>query len=395
MTNSTALPTTKHYEVLDVLRGIAILLVFFYHGLSYTYGINKFTWDGWHRNLDYSWDFLLLAPVTLGPAGVAIFFVVSGFCIHNSLHSLERRDSDSSRVWLTFAIRRAFRIYPPYLAALFLFTLGDVINGQLGSSDEVIHQLWTHAALVHNYWENTYYGINPSFWSIAVEAQLNLIFPILWVASKRISWPVLLLLLFLIEFLLRSNGYLSGFQFHELVHRSPLTYWFSWALGAYIAHIRQTGLKSCLSRIPLWFPSALLFATWYVKILDPYFFPATALLTAVYLIRRLESQQSTVSQGSAKKYLNQSLSYIGVISYSLYLFHQPLISVWNKILQRILPGEIPSPIHYPLIAGCLIPILIFSAICHRWIEKPGIRWGNSFLQRIVPRRQPTAAITSL
>jgi peptidoglycan/LPS O-acetylase OafA/YrhL len=381
------LVATKHLEILDVLRGVAILLVFFYHCLSYSFGINRFAWDGWHRSLSYSPELLLLAPATLGPAGVAIFFVVSGYCIHKSLQGIQVKESRPSMVWLTFSIRRIFRIYPPYLVALPLFAFGDVINGQITSGRELTHQIWTHVALVHNYWENTYYGINPSFWSIAIEAQLYVIFPILFLASKRFSWPQLLTILLIIEFLIRSSHFV-GFHIPDMFGRSPLAYWFSWSLGAHIATIRQSSKSTRLASIPLWLPAILFFSTWFIKVLDPYFFPATALFTAAYLARKLNSPAVPATQGRAKRVITRSLSFVGVISYSLYLFHQPLISVWNRILQRVLPHEIPSSLHYFLIIGCLFPILLFSWLCYRWVEKPGIRLGYICLQRMTSRPEP-------
>jgi peptidoglycan/LPS O-acetylase OafA/YrhL len=48
--------------------------------------------------------------------GVPIFFVVSGFCIHVSFQQ-------QSREWGGFFLRRFFRLYPAYLAAVLLFML--------------------------------------------------------------------------------------------------------------------------------------------------------------------------------------------------------------------------------------------------------------------------------
>jgi peptidoglycan/LPS O-acetylase OafA/YrhL len=53
--------------------------------------------------------------LTYGHMGVAMFFVVSGFCIHLS-HA-----RSNSRSWVEFSRRRFFRIYPPYLLSLLVF----------------------------------------------------------------------------------------------------------------------------------------------------------------------------------------------------------------------------------------------------------------------------------
>jgi len=106
-----------HLPFLDGIRGIAILGVFFFHSLHATFGFDNLKWNGIYRDFNVLDSFLALYPFTYGGAGVAIFFVVSGFCIH--LRHQRSKDGD----WLSFANRRFFRIYPPYLLALLFFSL--------------------------------------------------------------------------------------------------------------------------------------------------------------------------------------------------------------------------------------------------------------------------------
>src|SRR6478752_5593302 len=74
----------RHLPFLDGIRGIAILAVFLSHSLGAAYGMAMLPWDGPFRSLDAPISFLMLYPFTYGSAGVAVFFVVSGFCIHLS-----------------------------------------------------------------------------------------------------------------------------------------------------------------------------------------------------------------------------------------------------------------------------------------------------------------------
>ena len=89
---------------LDHFRGLAILAVFLLHAFNLSIGNDA----GAFRGLTS--EFLLRQiPVLLRgfcEAGVPIFFVVSGFCIHMSY---ERQ----GRKWGSFFVRRFFRIYPP------------------------------------------------------------------------------------------------------------------------------------------------------------------------------------------------------------------------------------------------------------------------------------------
>ncbi|MCI0658269.1 MAG: acyltransferase family protein, partial [Acidobacteria bacterium] len=100
----------EHITFLDTLRGIAIALVFAFHSLGPSFGVDHLAWSGWLRDFSsVRRSFLALLPASLGWSGVAIFFVVSGFCIHLS-HERSRRKG-----FKVFFIRRFFRIYPPYL----------------------------------------------------------------------------------------------------------------------------------------------------------------------------------------------------------------------------------------------------------------------------------------
>ena len=91
---------TSHIDFLDPIRGVAILVVFAYHSLGMVFGRYQLSWHHWFPDFNVSRSFLLLLPVTLGWAGVAIFFVVSGFCIHLSFSKLPQ--------WPLFFWRRFF-----------------------------------------------------------------------------------------------------------------------------------------------------------------------------------------------------------------------------------------------------------------------------------------------
>lgn len=226
---------SDHVTFLDHFRGLAILLVFGFHALCAAFGTCTLPWDGWFRNFDVSRSFLLFFPLTYGWIGVAIFFVISGFCIHLSY----ARSTPLS--FQAFFIRRLFRIYPPYLVALILFsTLIRPSNPPIESDNWL-----SHALLLHNLSQEFYYAINSSFWSIAVEAQLYLIYPLLVLMTKRWGWTSALIITGLIESILRVYGTYQGLLTDApagqlllapmWLHQGPLKYWFSWSIGAWIA----------------------------------------------------------------------------------------------------------------------------------------------------------------
>src|SRR4051794_33828652 len=113
-----------HLKSIDILRGVAVLVVFSFHCLTASFHVSIF-------------------DQLLGTAGVAIFFAISGFCIHLSFS----RQPD----WGVFWLRRAFRLYPAYLLAVVLFSAGPLRD---------VWQISSHLLLIHNFYVKTIYGLN-------------------------------------------------------------------------------------------------------------------------------------------------------------------------------------------------------------------------------------------
>jgi peptidoglycan/LPS O-acetylase OafA/YrhL len=136
------------------------------------------------RSFDVPTPFLLLLPFTCGWAGVACFSGVSGFCIHLSGVTVDGKAS-----WSVFALRRFLRLYPPYFVAVCLFFIVSVVVGttQLHRISSCV-QLGAHLSMLHNFDQRTLFGINPLFWSVAVEVQLYLLYPLVWYLSRRLGW---------------------------------------------------------------------------------------------------------------------------------------------------------------------------------------------------------------
>src|SRR5208337_3151607 len=81
---------SQHLGLVDQLRGVAILLVL----LCHLYGVNYhwvLPWVNGVRDFSaYGYESVLVQLFFLGRAGVALFFVLSGFCIHWSCMRWER-----------------------------------------------------------------------------------------------------------------------------------------------------------------------------------------------------------------------------------------------------------------------------------------------------------------
>jgi hypothetical protein len=139
-----------HILFIDYLRGVAIISVFLYHCIYAAYGMFGLPWQWLHRGFTAPASFIALLPVHFGFLGVPMFFVISGFCIHLSFQQ-------QGKEWVSFFIRRFFRLYPAYLAILLLFLLLYAHNFQ-----EFWFQFKYHALLIHNFNPGTENAVNGS-----------------------------------------------------------------------------------------------------------------------------------------------------------------------------------------------------------------------------------------
>jgi peptidoglycan/LPS O-acetylase OafA/YrhL len=359
---------------LDGIRGVAILAVFLYHSLGIVFGTDKLKWNGLFRDFDTSRSFLALYPLTYGWAGVAVFFVVSGFCIH--LSHQQSRDKG----WFNFCNRRFFRIYPPYLLAIFTFFFLWPWGSFSIYSFSRLEQLGTHVLAVHNFGQRTSFGINPAFWSIAVEIQLYAIYPLLlFIVGKR-GWGNGLMVVAASEMLIRFAESISSSFLNEplpfFVSLSPFAYWFSWSIGAYLAQCFLEGRSTRFSTVRFDLVAVAAFALPLFKPTAAFAFLAFALLTGI-AIDRLISERWAIPKHKVFYIAWEHLSFLGVISYSFYLFHQPIIGLTNGVLKRVSPHMYFHPFAKLVICCAWYPlILIFSYCIFRMIEQPSIAFGR-------------------
>lgn len=156
---STAI-SRQHLAALDGLRGIAIVLVLL-HGFDVIQPSAGF--------VGHALDILL----DLGWIGVQLFFVLSGFLITGIL--LDTRQA--SGYYRGFFARRVLRIFPLYYGVLFIaFVVLPRLVPVTGSEHQV--WLWTYLA---NFVAPFGYGVPafPHFWSLCVEEQFYLLWPLL------------------------------------------------------------------------------------------------------------------------------------------------------------------------------------------------------------------------
>jgi peptidoglycan/LPS O-acetylase OafA/YrhL len=368
---------SNHLQLVDQLRGFAILLVLFHH----LYGIN-FHWvlpwvNGWRDFSAYGYESVWVQLSYLGRAGVPLFFVLSGFCIH--LSCLQRGRFEVGR----FFWQRFWRLYPAYFIVLALFSYW-LFKGHYFDR-WAIEQFLTHALLIHNYSSDTFWGINPPFWSIAVEVQLYLLYPLLLAIRSRAGWRGCFLVAgFLSVAWLAVAGAIWGLpqESTDPVITSPLNTWIDWCLGAWIAECYVKGHRALPSNRILPFVTLACFvaSTIYQPLIMFNFFLAS-LTSALWLDHLLHREAKVASKGFPVL-LNNGIAWFGLISYSFYLWHEPILQNWHDFVWKHLSGRLSPGICIGL--SLIIPVVVATLLAYlsfRFIEKPGIQLGRSLLAR--------------
>ena len=362
---------TQHLPKINVLRGIAILLVFSYHALLILFdGFEIYDFKPSWVWIDFSRYplgriFLNLTPSGMGAQGVTLFLVISGFLIHWGFLK-----NEAAFNWSSFFNKRFWRIYPPYLVALLVFALSLGTGGPFS--------LLTHLTLTHNFFDRTFTTINPSFWSLALEAQLYLLYPVLLLLRRRLGMGRATLALGLLAVLTMSVQLIAQLPMQWL-WLSPLNLWVVWALGAYLGELfhfkkrffrgsgyQLTGfyLVLMLSRLTvLLVLHRLAFAVFFVCVIDWY----------------LHRPEQNTAFATSK--LAEFTALVGVCSYSIYLFHQPFL----RPLLAFLSFGSTNKLVLLLAVGASFGLFLGLAYgAYHWLELPSIRWGQRLYQRFGP-----------
>ena len=170
-TETLAALVAGRMPALDGLRGMAILLV-----LAHGFDVIQTT-HGLGHAVDLALD--------LGWIGVQLFFVLSGFLITGIL--LDTRTHPG--YYKKFLVRRVLRIFPLYYATLFVafFIAPHFVHASSLPAGHGDHQIWLWTYL-ENFAAPFDRGepVFPHFWSLAVEEQFYIIWPlVVWVVARR------------------------------------------------------------------------------------------------------------------------------------------------------------------------------------------------------------------
>ena len=323
---------------LDAMRGGAALAVVTYHAL----GIAPQTaWAGWEAWLPQITRFI----VHFAFAGIYLFFVISGFCIH--LFWAKARAAgvlEPTINFFAFWKRRVRRLYPPYFAALAIYLCYIAYKTPVHVTGSYIYDVVLHLFMLHNLDLHTTYTINGAFWTLAIEEQLYLAYFLLLFLRIRYGWTKTLVLCLSarVVWLALAHGFSGSFGINLPVTEAAATNWFIWALGALSVEAALGLIK-----LPAWcskLPAAALAlgcaaglaqllpkvdqTGWIHDIGWLLMHPAWGVGFFILVNYAVAAEQRWRQQALPIPRLIPSLASVGLMSYPLYLTHSFVLMHW-------------------------------------------------------------------
>jgi peptidoglycan/LPS O-acetylase OafA/YrhL len=356
----------QRMTVIDALRGIAALLVVHPHFVGF------FTHPG-----ERGWMARLMIDFAeFGHVGYDVFFVLSGFVIAYVLDRTVLTPGSAVSFWL----RRALRLDPPYWISIFLMVLFLGLRSAV-SLESVSFPTWPQL-VAHVFYLQQLLGfenINVVYWTLCLEVQFYIVAVLLLglvgvcagrqsEAGRRTA-----LFVFLATWMVSLAVYL------ELIPGIPLPgtflpYWHEFSLGtiaywvvarrchpAWLAFLLAAGGAMLIAASS---PRMHVLAAW-----------TTSLIILLFAVR------GRLYTGLTRP----ALQYLGKISYSLYLVHVPVGLSLLALRARVFPtSDTVSFVFFGTAVACSVG---FAHLFWRFVEQPAVRLSHAWTRTRAASRQ--------
>ena len=372
--------TSPHRIDIQALRGIAVIAVVLFHGFS-----NIFP----H-----------------GYLGVDLFFVISGFVMTPQIIDIFQRQKDSEqRVFSklrAFYIRRFYRLAPAFGVFIVFACAIMLLFGNLADHGRFTMQGIYSFLLIGNVgafrFNGEYFNPNPNplvhLWSLSTEEQIYIFIPLYLILCvtvfrvKNFSTKIFRKYVFVAVGFSSLLYYFSGQMisilalFHltqvSWIISEPFSYYspfhrlIEFSIGALVASYQRKApliQRTHLRNIRIFASNVLVAGL---------FFPRAHSLSANFLELIISTSAAIIlflpSYSDKGSRLFQPLVWCGDRSYSLYLYHLPLIYV----VQIGFFSRLTTPINYLTILTFLITAFM-AHFTHRFVEQPNRVRGREIL----------------
>ncbi|CRM56869.1 acyltransferase family protein [Pseudomonas sp. 52 E 6] len=356
--------SVRKHDYIDAIRGLAIILVVMTHASQYVKPLSD----------------LLQRIMVEGARGVQLFYVASAVTLCMSWAA--RKSHEQSPI-LNFYIRRFFRIAPMFYLAIIGYLILNGFAATYWAPNGI--EWWfvpVTALFLHGFHPETINSVVPGGWSIAVEMTFYLVFPFLMRFRKAYYFLGVLLVCVLLQ---RLNSYVSvrvfpyppgqeymavNFSVLKFISQVPI---FLMGVFAYLflTRARVSDAKMLIVGGLLFFFLSVKFWTLSHKPVshDVYagaMFAVLFVLVAYYPVRIL---------------VNKFMIGLGKLSFSMYLTHFAVLSLFTKlgVVSLLGNGNKES------VAYCFLVLIVsagVSLLTYNFIERPGVSLGRRLIERL-------------
>ena len=365
-------PLTENYVGLDFLRALAIFVVYFYHNLV------LFPHPEW-----------LASVAKFGWVGVDLFFALSGFLIASQLFA---KVVAGQKISLRdFFIKRFFRIMPVFFVVLGLYFIFPVLR-----ENPSLAPLWKFLSFTQNLGldRTTQSGFSHA-WSLCVEEQFYLLFPLLLITTVKLNLLkksyLLVLALFVSGFFARYyawDTWVLPFMGTDVFS----THWYEWIY--YPTYARLDGLLAGISiaalyqfkphlksRIQIYGNSILLLGlvvlslAYRVCLEDKSFTMALFGFPLVDLGCGLLVLGAVCKESFLYRFKSYLFSKLAALSYAIYLIHKIALHVSQEYLFISFTSRDSNLMMFLAVLTTLLASLLLNSL----IEKPFMTLRRKFV----------------
>jgi peptidoglycan/LPS O-acetylase OafA/YrhL len=373
-------------EWIDVLRGLAILMVILIH-----VGTNNLIQGSIRNFTEY------------GSRGVQLFFIVSAFTLFRSVSKKFNAKS--------FYIRRFARIAPMFFLALIFYAIIGYFGLWKWRNEGGVSTYILIIPFLHGLSPYGYNSLVPGGWSVACEFLFYYSLPFLALFCRGFRSTLIVLCLAFTEAAIWTRvyqGHIGPFFLGLTASLDPnrsvadfINYAFLYQVpvfvsGMLLVYINSDAIRHSCASSKIW-TSALRGL--------PYLAVIILLAAAASGNSALQSRTATIfiffflvlsfSLSPENLLVNKAMILIGKYSFSIYLVHFVFLEPYAKLTARLLPNN--APILQLMAAYGLVATssYIVAMLTYRFIEDPFIELGHRLSHAISTRNRPTENISAI
>ncbi len=336
---------SKHFALLDGIRAMAILAVLWHHSAGQSF----FQW----------------ALLERGYLGVDLFFVLSGFLI---THLLIKEKRIKGKISLSkFYVRRTLRIFPLYYGYLLALMAWAIVT-QNQKLEMMLSSMPYYLLYVSNWMPEDQYQFFHRAWSLAVEEQFYLLWPLL-VVGIGFFRPALMIIVALGVSMLCAMGFLGEYAFklnQMLVPYRTILLGCLVAIGLNTKKIYEIFAQLTVS--PLAAPLTLAASVGFIAAQSGPIVGvaqmAVQMLMAAFLMTCVINEENYLKSILSLAWVRM----IGVVSYGIYILHGQLWGLSGKAM-AIFPGDALSDSRGLFFVVLTLLSTLFAYISYNTYEK--------------------------